>query len=361
MTPTWSDGISDRGAVSAGNLFLDDAWVDAFARHQPTGPLEPFALTMGQVRLPFGRARETMRGLPVRVMRVLGDPLADQCWFDPGAAWDWPAAVAALSRGPACDVVVLSELHAGEEERDAITRAARNAGLRPQWRLCGQAPVVYLKTAGGDLKFEDYSSTLRRRLKRSRKKLDEAGQVTVEHHLPTPSEVDPLLERIKSIEDRSWKGDEGTGIFSAARLPFMRDVSHRLAAKGALELYFLNLDGVSISYRYGFRHAGRFLDYNLAYLPDYHHLSPGRLLLEEIVKTSRQEGLEAVDASRGSLERPHILRDWPCEIREHYRLTLYRNTPKGRLLHLLETRVRPVVLSLRERFAKKTGDTTAGP
>ena len=351
MTLRWESRLVEE-QVPAGNLFLEDPWLEAYARHQPDGPIDVHSLTVGQDRIVLGRRREKQRGFSARVLRFLGDPLADQFWFGDETCPDWATMIAGIDKAPRWDVAVLSELNLSEKTRNDICRIAFDHGLKTHWRLCGKAPVVYLERDSKPLDFGDYSSTLRRRLKRSRKKLEAAGKVEVFHHLPKPEGVAPLINVMKSIEDASWKGSEGSGLFSDKRLPFIRDLSLALAARQQLEIYILELDGQPISYRYGFRYNNRFLDYNLAYRQEYSQLSPGRILLDEIITTSQKLGLEAVDASRGSLVRPHILADWPCEIREHYRLTLFNRSLVGRALYQIETRIRPMVLSLKNR--KKT-------
>ena len=348
MTLHWENGLAEE-RVPAGNLFLEHPWLNAYARHQPDGPIDVRNLTVGQDRIAFGSRREKQRGFSARVLRFLGDPLADQFWFGDETRPDWAEVIAGIKKAPRWDVAVLGELNLPENTRNDISRIASGHGLKAHWRLCGKAPVVYLERDGKPLDFGDYSSTLRRRLKRSRKKLEAAGKVEVFHHLPEPDGVAALIKVMKSIEDASWKGAEGSGLFSDKRLPFVRDLSLALAARQQLEIYILELEGHPISYRYGFRYNNRFLDYNLAYRPEFGNLSPGRILLDEIITTSQKMGLEAVDASRGSLVRPHILADWPCEIREHYRLTLFNRSLIGRLLYQIETRIRPLILSLRNR------------
>ncbi|WP_139229772.1 GNAT family N-acetyltransferase [Litoreibacter janthinus] len=304
------------------------------------------------VCIPFELIDTRVRGISTRVLRVLGDPMADQFFVTQATGVSWSELMEGLSRAPTCDMIVLSELQEMPPDQTASDRGCGKAGFAALWRQCGNAPVVVLNQGGKALEFSDYSSTLRNRLKRGRKKMTAAGDMQVAHYLPTPEEVDDLLATLKSIEDDSWKGDEDTGLFRDDRLDFVRDISEGLAAKGELEIYIMSLDGTAISYRYGFRHEGRFLDYNLAYREAFSALSPGRILLDEIVKTSQVEGLEAVDASRGSMIRPHILADWPSDIRPHYRLTLYRPTIRGRLLHFLETRAKPLAQKLRSRFSR---------
>lgn len=348
MTLSWGTRLPDV-VPNKGCLFLESVWLKVCANHMQG---ELHVLSGPKVCLPFELITLPVRGVPTRVLRVLGDPLADQFFVMQAAEITWPDILDAFNHGPACDVIVLSELQATPALENLIARSALDTGFRMIWRQCGNAPVVALKPDGKDLDASDYSSTLRNRLKRGRKKMAAAGEMRISHYLPKPDDVDDLIETMKSIEDDSWKGDEDTGLFRDDRLDFVRELSHGSAAVEQLEIYVMSLDGHPISYRYGFRHDGRFLDYNLAYRQEFGALSPGRLLLDEIVKTSLSHGLDAVDASRGSMIRPHILADWPCDIRPHYRLTLYRATPRGLLLYFLETCAKPALQKCKRLFTR---------
>lgn len=301
---------------------------------------------------------ERLHGVPVRTLRLLGDPLADRSPLlverqDPGAL---AALLAAVLRGPlAWDVAVLSELPDDATERTAIDDWNRQHGLAVEWQLSSRVPILDLSGRTPEAIRAAYSKTLRTRLSRSRKRMAQAGTLSVERLLPDPSQVAELIDQIKAIEDASWKGRAGQALFAAGpREQFMRAVSAALAQDRQVEIWLLRLDGVVISYRYGFRFRGAFYDYNLAYLPHYAAVSPGRILLDEIVAGSARDGLTTVDASRASMTTGNLLSDWTDAVIEHHRLRIYNTTLRGRLLHAMRTVARPALRRV-QRLLRREG------
>ena len=145
----------------------------------------------------------------------------------------------------------------------------------------------------------------------------------------------------------SWKGQQGVGIFSTPeRSRFYADLSQKFAQRGWLDVAVLERDAKVVAYRYGFRFRGFFLDYNLAHRSTDEKLSPGRVLLDEVVRDSHRLGLAGVDASRGSLHREHLLADWDSTSRWHARWLLFGSSLRARLLAFGETRARPALRRL---------------
>ena len=114
----------------------------------------------------------------------------------------------------------------------------------------------------------------------------------------------------------------------------------------------MRLDGQLIAYRWQPRFRGGILDYNFAHLPQYDGLSPGRVLLDDIIQAAASRALDRVDASRGSIRRPHLLADWTNEFVDHYTLWLTNDTVRGLLLYLLAKHVNPWRHRLGARIAK---------
>jgi CelD/BcsL family acetyltransferase involved in cellulose biosynthesis len=290
---------------------------------------------------------ERIHGLPVRSVRLLGDPLADRVAVPlaPGEPGLGRVLLDALMTFPLpWDAIVLSELVEDRALMALITAWASERGVGLHWRHCARAPIIGLDAPDVGALRATYPRTLQTRLRRSRKRLEAAGAVRFERSTPTPAEVDPLLGTFKTVEDRSWKGRRGGGIFGPPdRFAFFRALSLRIAARGWLDVGLLRLDGRVISYRYGFRFGGVYLDYNLAYDPDYAGLSPGRILLDEMIASSLELGLAAVDASHGTVRDGHQLQEWTERYTDHYQLWLLGGTLRGRALAILRNRVKPGV------------------
>ena len=292
--------------------------------------------------LPLTAGRERIHGLPVRTLRLLGHPFNDRVGL-PVRGDDQALVSVVIDALLGCpqrwDVLIISELHGLQEQRQWAAALALRPDLRAEWRACSSTPVLNL-APGAVLPQRLQSASAR--AARSRRKLAAVGRVHFERLLPTPAEVPALIARCKAIEDASWKGQRGLGIFSTViGQRFFLAAGQRLAARGWLDIGLLLLDGQLVSYRFGFRHRGSYLDFNLAFDPAYAALAPGRVLLDEMIASSRQQGLAAVDASRSSRSEPHLIADWTDQRIEHHELWLFRPTWRGRLLAWVRGRLLP--------------------
>lgn len=299
--------------------------------------------------IPFQLRTEMQLGMRLRTLRLLGDPLADLYSFPRCDAPFMHTLLNALySKPPIWDVVILSEL-TPDAYGDSLLRQCIDESARP-WhrRHASRSPILNVPRQTEHP--PTYSKSLGTRLKRARAKLANAGQAHFRQISPRPHEVDRHMYIIKSIEDASWKGRSSQGICSTTvKYTFFRELAYRFAQNGWLDIWYLELNNQVISYRFGFRHNKVFYDYNLAYLPEFAHLSPGRVLLDEIILRAPQHQLERIDASRGSLHDPHLLTDWSKQYRDHFRWWLFMPTLSGKTLALMLNTIRPIARRIFKR------------
>jgi CelD/BcsL family acetyltransferase involved in cellulose biosynthesis len=342
-------------AVAHATVFNTREWMSCAAGHVATGRRLLVLRLESQGRLfaclPFTAGLERLRGIPARTLRMLGHPYSDRIALPvrPGDSHLLHSVVDALLACPSpWDALVLSELH-DPAERAQLTKAlSRHPELSVHWRDCARSPLLRLDFDTVEELQASYSKSLRLRLRRARSKLDAAGTVRFERMLPAPAEVPALIATMKAIEDASWKGQRSLGIFSTpAGVRFFTAVAERFAARGWLDLGFLHLDDRPISYRFGFRHDGVFYDYNLAFDPAHAQFAPGRLLLDHMIVSSHAAGLARVDASRSSVDEPHLLADWSGEHVDHAELWVLRPTVSGRVLAWARRHVHPIAQRLR--------------
>jgi CelD/BcsL family acetyltransferase involved in cellulose biosynthesis len=366
ITWRWETDLDSLGAngehlvalvngVAAATVFNTWEWTVAAANHLHRGSRRLIMLTGWRGAdlvccVPATAGVERLHGLRVSSLRLIGDPLADRSplLYREDEEGIVENIVAHLERCPvAWDVLILSELPENDDQfRYLLARLL--AGQRKIFsRLCASTPVLILDGFDRKQIVAGYSKSLALRQKRARKKLADAGNVRFQRMLPGVDTVNKLLDRLMKIEDASWKGKIGVGIFSSAeRRTFFTDLSTRLAKRRWLDVSILWLDECAISYRFGFRFRGVFYDYNLAYLPEYARLSPGRILLEEILLSSTDEGLRAVDASRASLKNGHLLQDWTELRQDHYQVWVFSVSWRGRFLQAMKSTVNPRVRRL---------------
>lgn len=176
---------------------------------------------------------------------------------------------------------------------------------------------------------QEPSGDLRYKLRRASRRCAAAGAV-VRRVRPTVENIQLWLDALETVEGASWKGERQVGIFASATRLWMRDALSQLATRGQVGIVALEIGDRIVSYRLGLIDAGRWYDYNLAYLPDYSDLGSGRLLLNEVICWALDEGWSHVDASRVSLSGSrHQLFERSTEACVHLRWSFYSLRPAG--------------------------------
>lgn len=278
-------------------------------------------------------------GLPgFVVLRHLGWPLSDRVGLLIDLAeHEAPLVLREIRRHLPHALLQLNEVTAGEPW-------LRHWGWRSSTHECRRAcnvPVHWLSIADR----QEVSGDPRYKLRRARKRIAACG-AQVRRVVADADNIDDWLRRIAAVEDASWKGDDGVGIFSTPRSrAWMFQALAGLAAENRLRLVVLELGGECISYRLGLLERGRLYDYNLAFLPAHAELGSGRVLLQEWIDWGLDEGWQWIDASRVSLENSsHQLHERMTSQVEHLRHSFYSWRLSGLCLGLalrLWRRVRP--------------------
>jgi CelD/BcsL family acetyltransferase involved in cellulose biosynthesis len=143
------------------------------------------------------------------------------------------------------------------------------------------------KEVGGGL-----SSSRRSALRRSRRKAEQVGKVSVELLEPTLDDVPSLLDEGFAIEARSWKGEAGTALAQdPSRAAFIRRYAAETAARGTLRLQFLRLGDKAVAMQIGIEWKQQLWLLKIGYDEAYSAGSPGQLLLAESVADAARRGL----------------------------------------------------------------------
>jgi CelD/BcsL family acetyltransferase involved in cellulose biosynthesis len=279
--------------------------------------------------LPLIDCRERKLGLPVRIVRHLGYPLSDRLALmlapDVDVTTLMPLALQAIRKRLPHGLLQLSEISGSAPALGSWATQSWHANAVVSCR----APEHRLVPAdreepGGDVRYK-----LRRAKKRCAQVAAQVRRIT-----PDAQTIDALLQTMTEVEQASWKGDEGVGIFSGSRRQhWIYSALRGLAAEGAVRCVLLELEGRCISYRLGLLDHGRLYDYNLAFLQAHADLGSGRLLLDEWIHWGLDEGWEWIDASRVSRSRSnHQLHERMSGQVEHLRWSFYSRRPSGALL-----------------------------
>ena len=176
----------------------------------------------------------------------------------------------------------------------AIAQVARREGRLVVSRGGLRSPFIDLV---GD--FDAYEQTLsrnlRKNLRRRRRQLEAAGDVSFDVHDGREG-LDERLEEAFRVEASGWKGLYGTAIASRDDTRrFYVDVARWAAARGWLRLSFLRLGGRPIACDYAIVHRGVWYTLKAGYDEAFSLFSPGSLLLREQLVHCFEGGLSRME------------------------------------------------------------------
>ena len=144
-----------------------------------------------------------------------------------------------------------------------------------------------------------------------------------------------------ALEASGWKGSRGSALArDPRRVGYYRRWVEEAAARGALAIRALTVGGRAVAMQLGLVHRGTYYLPKVAYDEALSAVSPGQLLLGEVLAECRAGGLAELDFLGPEMAWK---RDWGPELRPHDWLYLYRPSLAGWALHTLRHRLRPLV------------------
>ncbi|MFY9510541.1 MAG: GNAT family N-acetyltransferase [Rubrivivax sp.] len=158
-------------------------------------------------------------------------------------------------------------------------------------------------------------SRLRNTIKRGRKKLDAAGDWTLDVHREPGAELECGIADWQAIYARSWKVPEPFP-------EFVPDLCRTAAARGWLRLGVIRFQGRPIAAQLWIVKHGRALIYKLAYDEEYKRFSAGSVLSAELMRRAIDgDGVVDVDYLTGDDD---YKRDWMSTRRQRVGLVAFR-------------------------------------
>jgi CelD/BcsL family acetyltransferase involved in cellulose biosynthesis len=312
------------------------AWLDAFAPGA-----EPLTLVARDAAgAPLGMAvflEERRRG----VTRLVAPANDHSCRVEWALGPDAGSAVAALwshlRDRVSWDVLLLRDVPRDGPTSVLVEPLARADGhLTGRWESL-RTPRISLGATPAE---ERTSAKFRANLRRRGRRLAELGAVAV-RRADGPGEVDAALADFLAVEASGWKGEGGTAIaLDGALIRFYARIARDAAARGALAVRALTLDGRPVAVHLGLVHRGVYYLPKTAYDEALGSVSPGQLLQREVLAECEARGLAAFDFLGPDMPWK---RDWAPEHAPHDWLYVYRPSLPGRALHALKHRVRPAV------------------
>jgi CelD/BcsL family acetyltransferase involved in cellulose biosynthesis len=312
------------------------AWLDAFA--PDAAPLALVARAAAGAPLGMAVFLEERRRGVIRLVAPANDHSCRVEWaLGPDAGSAVAALWAHLRDRISWDVLLLRDvLRDGPTSIHLEPLARADGHLSGRWESL-RSPRIRL---GGTPAEERTAAKFRANLRRRARRLGELGAVAL-RRADGPAEVDAALADFLALEASGWKGEGGSAIaLDGALVRFYARIARDAAARGALAIRALTLDGRPIAVHLGLVHRGVYLLPKTAYDEALSQVSPGQLLQREVLAECEARGLTAFDFLGPDMPWK---RDWEPEYAPHDWLYVYRPSLAGRALHTLRHRVRPAV------------------
>src|SRR5256714_996337 len=328
------DALADRLGAPP---FLRPGWIEAWCGAYAAGPITVLPIRRyGELAgvLPLLRRHRTHTG-PTNSHTPLFGLLA----ADPAAAGELAERFVEEVGG----ALALKPIDPSDPATAAFEDALRGRGQLTLSETVARAPYVPIE---GD--FDNYlrglSKNLRKQVARRRRRLEEAGHVSIEVQTSARG-LSSALEDFVGLESSAWQQQSATAVASrGANRTFYSELAAWAASRGSLRLSFLALDGRPIAAEFALEENGVRYALKSGFDPGYRSFGPGQLLTHESLARSFEARLRSYEFL-GSDDDYKL--DWTSATRERIRLRSFPPTLRGRVGLVARRRVRPMWLRLR--------------
>ncbi|MGH6926506.1 MAG: GNAT family N-acetyltransferase [Propylenella sp.] len=355
LLPEWRE-LEDIAAGPA--LFQSSAWCRTVYDHHERSAqkFEPLVVTLrdrGKLvgLLPLQRVALGM----TRIATGFGEPY--QQYTDVLLAPDAPKNAAArlldaASRLPGCEGVSLLKIR---DDSPLAALLAERGAIRSNEDA---APFVDL-TPFADFKayYATINAKTRKNMRNARNRLARGGEL-LHRVLTDPAEIDALVARAHAGRER-WL--EELGLTSRAfRDPTFGAFARSLAepASGlAVMAMSLTLDGRPVADQWGFVFNNRYYAYVATWAPEFEEASPGKLHLEEVIRSCHERGIAVADFLMPAVRYKFTWTDQAVPVADYslplsLRARLYTSLWSARLRPALKRLALRLPANLRSRIAR---------
>src|ERR1051326_27858 len=283
--------------------------------------------------LPLVYQRGSLRGIPIH--RMVSASNEHSCRFDmiaenPAAAGE--ALFRSLAARNDWDVLRIADVPEGGQAW-YLYRAAMAEGFPVGAWPSQRSPFLLLPSSEQELQGR-ISAQLRSSARRKLRQMEKRAAAQIER-IKT-SDLATVLEDFFKLERSGWKGRNGTACDQhEPTRSFYTHLAELAAEKDWLSLFRLTLNGQTVAFHYGLTYDGVYLLPKLAFSEDFSELSPGLVLMHEVIRDCISRQVRSIDLLGGDDDWKTR---WTQDVLPHYWLYIFPKTFRGRMLHRIKFR-----------------------
>jgi len=223
----------------------------------------------------------------------------------------------------------------------------------PRERISGISPEIstpIISTTGDwDTFYKSKSRKFRKSLQNKLNRFSRESDFTIKHE-QIVSRQSRYLEDIVAISRSSWKSKIGRDLGSnRAGREFLFRLADELGDLGKVSIWIMYKSSVPIAYEYHVEYGDVVYPINADFSEAYRAYSPGSILEYTALKSLFME--ERIKEYYSCANDYWYLNNWSKQLQRQLTINLYATTLKGRILHLWEYTVKPL---LRPAYRKYT-------
>ena len=143
------------------------------------------------------------------------------------------------------------------------------------------------------------SNNTRKRLKKCLSRSNKCGRLAFEEFTSAEGSVE-LIDRVRRLDDRTWQGQQGTGLFSTPEnARFYNELLSFRYPDLALQVYLATIDGRDAAYSITMAAGNTLHGLKMGYDPDFADCSLGVLTMQHVGECAAAAGIKKVDLGAG--------------------------------------------------------------
>ncbi len=200
-------------------------------------------------------------------------------------------------------------------EKHPATHMARAAletkGWRVMWRPGRPHRVIHFPQ-GTDAFVASLSANMRARLRKSGRRLEQAGAVRF-REVSGAADLHERLAAAWDLESRGWKGRAGTSVNQDEQVRrFYDSLALSLASERRFALFELTCADRVVAFLYGLAETNRLYGLKFGYDADFARASPGHVIILRVMEWAAVHGISSLDLGGDSEFKAH----WNGELEE---------------------------------------------
>ncbi len=221
--------------------------------------------------------------------------------------------------------VLLGRIPGDDTEMTKVPQRRLQSGVWLRTESAG-TPVLRLKSGWRDF-YESLSSKRRYDHRRALKNANAIGETRFDAYRPAPEHTPRLLDIAFDIEDKSWKGRNGSSLRKNAKLArFFHVYAAHTSSQGCLRIFFQHIADTPVAMAICIEKYDALWFLKIGYDEEYRRCSPGMILLMNIVKQCYEKKLSRIE-HLGTFEP--WLSPWTSYIRPHLTHLHYSGNAAG--------------------------------